>query len=66
MLAGPTEEELALLTRLFGLPGGRSAFAFTMFQAPRMRDELFESQHASLLRELDVLERQLVRPAAGG
>ena len=60
MLAGPAEDELVLFpTRLVGLPGGRSAFTFTMFQAPGMPDELFESQHASLLRELDVLERQL-------
>ena len=60
MLAGPTEEELALFpTRVVGLSGDRSAFTFTMFQAPGMPDELFESQYQSLLRELDVLERQL-------
>jgi hypothetical protein len=60
MLAGPTEDELALFpTRVVGLPGGRSAFTFTMFQAPGMPDELFESQHQSLLRELAVLEREL-------
>ncbi|HXV33343.1 MAG TPA: hypothetical protein VD769_04975 [Gaiellaceae bacterium] len=54
MYAGPTEAELALFpTRVVGLPGGRSAFTFTMFQAPGMSDELFESQHRSLLRELE-------------
>jgi hypothetical protein len=59
MLAGPTDDELALFpTRVVGLPGGGSAFTFTMFQAPEMPDELFESQHASLLREFENLERR--------
>lgn len=59
MRAGPTETELALFpTRVVALPGGGSAFTFTMFQAPDMPDELFESQHASLLRELGNLERR--------
>ena len=54
MLSGPTADDLALFpTRVVGLPGGRSAFSFTMFQAPEMPDELFESQHASLVREFD-------------
>ena len=59
MLAGPTVDELALFpTRVVGLPNGGSAFTFTMFQAPGMPDELFESQHASLLRELGNLEQR--------
>ena len=59
MLAGPTPDELALFpTRVVGLPDGGSAFTFTMFQGPGMPDELFESQHASLLRELGNLERR--------
>lgn len=59
MLAGPTVDEFALFpTRVVGLPNGGSAFTFTMFQAPAMPDELFESQHASLLRELGNLERR--------
>jgi hypothetical protein len=54
MYAGPSEDELALFpTRVVPLPDGRSAFTFTMFQAPGMPDELFESQHASLLREFE-------------
>jgi hypothetical protein len=54
MYAGPTEDELGLFpTRVVGLPDGASAFSFTMFQAPGMSDELFESQYRSLLRELD-------------
>jgi hypothetical protein len=54
MYSGPTEDELALFpTRVVGLPGGVSAFTFTMFQAPGMSDELFESQYRSLLRELE-------------
>lgn len=54
MFAGPTEEELAVFpTRVVGLPGGRAAYSFTMFQGPEMPDELFESQYQSLLREFD-------------
>lgn len=62
MLAGPDDDELALFpTRVVELPGGRSAFTFTMFQGPGMSDELFESQHASLLRELENVEREFAR-----
>jgi hypothetical protein len=54
MYAGPTEEELAVFpTRVVGLPGGQVAYSFTMFQAPEMPDELFESQYEALLREFD-------------
>jgi hypothetical protein len=57
MLAGPTPEELALFpTRVVSLPDDRSAFTFTMFQGPGQSDEIFESQHASLRRELDGLQ----------
>ena len=56
MYAGPAEDELGLFpTRVVGLPGGASAFTFTMFQAPGMSDELFEAQYRSLLRELENL-----------
>lgn len=56
MLAGPTPDRLALFpTRVVALADDRSAFTFTMFQQPEMPDDLFESQHASLRRELDVL-----------
>lgn len=54
MYAGPTEEELALFpTRVVGLPGGKVAYSFTMFQGPEMPEELFESQYEALLREFD-------------
>ena len=60
MLAGATEDELALFpTRVVALPEGRSAYTFTMFQAPGMPDELFESQHKSLLREFENIHREL-------
>jgi hypothetical protein len=60
MYAGPTEDALALFPgRVVGLPGDRSAYSFTMFQGPEMPDELFESQHASLKRELANLKREL-------
>ena len=59
MYAGPTKDEMALFpTRVVGLPDGGSAFTFTMFQAPGMPDDLFDSQHASLRRELAGIERR--------
>ena len=58
MHAGPTEDELGVFpTRVVTLPGGRSAYSFTMFQAPGMPDELFESQYQSLLREFENIRR---------
>jgi hypothetical protein len=59
MYAGATKEQMALFpTRVVGLPDGRTAYSFTMFQAPDMPDEVFESQHASLQREFAQIERQ--------
>jgi hypothetical protein len=59
MFAGPSKDAMALFpTRVVALPDGTSAFTFTMFQAPGMPDELFESQHASLRRELAEVERR--------
>ena len=61
MRAGPDPDALALFpTRVVALPDGRSAFTFTMFQQPGLTDELFESQHASLLRELEALRTRFV------
>jgi hypothetical protein len=54
MYAGPSEDELALFpTRVVALGDSRSAYSFTMFKAPGMPDELFESQYASLRHEFD-------------
>ncbi len=59
MYAGPTPDELGLFpTRVVELPGGASAYSFTMFQAPGMPDELFESQYESLLRECENIRRE--------
>jgi hypothetical protein len=59
MYAGPAESELALFpTRVVELPDARSAYTFTMFQAPAMPDELFAAQYESLLRELDNIRRE--------
>lgn len=64
MRSGPELEALALFpTRVVGLPGDRSAFTFTMFQPAEMPDELFESQHASLVRELEGLRVRFSRAA---
>jgi hypothetical protein len=58
MYAGPTEDELGVFpSRVVPLPGDRSAYSFTMFQAPGMPDELFESQYQSLLREFENIRR---------
>ena len=60
MFAGPSKDEMAVFpTRAVGLPDGRTAYSFTMFQGPGMPDELFESQHASLRREFENIERLL-------
>ena len=60
MYAGPTETELMLFpTRVVPLPDGRSVYSFTMFQAPGMPDDLFESQHASLQREFENIRREV-------
>jgi uncharacterized protein YndB with AHSA1/START domain len=59
MLAGPGEDSLSLFpTRVVPLPGGGSAFTFTMFQAPGQPKEQFDSQVVSLRREFDNLERR--------
>lgn len=59
MLAGPTPDQLAVFpTRAVDLPNGRTAYTFTMFQGPDMPDELFESQHASLVREFANIEKR--------
>lgn len=63
MRSGPEQDVLALFpTRVVPL-GERSAFMFTMFQAPGMPDELFASQHASLLRELEGLRARFAAAA---
>jgi Polyketide cyclase / dehydrase and lipid transport len=62
MYAGPTEEELALFpTRVISLPGGGSAFTFTMFRGPEMTEDLFEAQYASLQRELENVREEFAR-----
>ena len=59
MLAGPEEDQLALFpTRVVPLGEGRCAFTFTMFQWPGQPDDLFESQHISLRREFENIERE--------
>jgi hypothetical protein len=59
MYAGPTEQELALFpTRVVALSRDRSAYSFTMFKAPGIPDELFESQYESLRREFDNIRRR--------
>jgi hypothetical protein len=59
MFAGPTKDEMAVFpTRAMGLPDGRTAYTFTMFQGPDMPDELFETQRESLQREFANIERR--------
>jgi hypothetical protein len=60
MYAGPTKDDMNVFpTRAVALPDGRTAYSFTMFQAPGMPEELFESQHQSLQREFANIERAL-------
>jgi hypothetical protein len=60
MFAGPTKDAMAVFpTRAVALPDGRTAYSFTMFQAPDMPDDLFDAQYASLRREFHNIERVL-------
>jgi hypothetical protein len=62
MYVGPAENELSLFpTRVVPLPGGKSAYSFTMFKAPGMSDELFDSQYESLRREFDNIRVRFTR-----
>jgi hypothetical protein len=57
MFAGPDEDHMALFpSRVVALPDGRTAYSFTMFQAPDMPSELFDAQLASLEREFMNIE----------
>jgi Polyketide cyclase / dehydrase and lipid transport len=57
MLAGPTEEELAVFpTRVVSMGERRSAFIFTMFEQPGQPEDLFDGQYKSLVRELAIVE----------
>jgi hypothetical protein len=63
MYAGPAEDQLALFpTRVIPLGEDTSAYSFTMFKAPGMPDELFESQYESLRREFDNIRRHFAAP----
>jgi hypothetical protein len=63
MYAGPSEDELALFpTRVVPLGEDKSAYSFTMFKAPGMPDDLFESQYESLRREFDNIRRHFAAP----
>jgi hypothetical protein len=65
MHAGPTEDALALFpTRVVPLGPTKSAYSFTMFKAPEMPDELFESQYRSLQREFDNIRAHFAAPPA--
>jgi hypothetical protein len=67
MLAGPDLEQLVCFpTRVVATPAGGCAFTFTMFRAPGQPEEQFESQHASLLRELENLEQRFNRARPTG
>lgn len=58
MFSGASKDEMALFpTRVVRLPDERTAYTFSMFQAPDMPTELFESQYASLQREFRNIER---------
>jgi hypothetical protein len=54
MYAGPSERDMGLFpTRVVALGPKQSAYSFTMFKAPGMQDDLFESQYRSLQREFE-------------
>ena len=62
MFAGPDRHRMAVFpTRAVALPDGRTAYSFSMFQAPDMPDELFDAQYASLQREFAKIEAVFAR-----
>ena len=65
MYAGSTEHAMTIFpTRVVALGPTRSAYTFTMFKAPEMPDDLFESQHRSLQREFDNIRAHFAAPQA--
>ena len=63
MLAGPDKDQMMLFpTRVVGLPDGRTAYSFTMFQGPGMTPELFDDQYESLKREFANIEAKFASP----
>jgi hypothetical protein len=63
MYAGPDKEQMALFpTRVVGLPDGRTAYTFTMFQGPGMADEVFAGQYESLKREFANIDATFPAP----
>jgi hypothetical protein len=63
MLAGPDRAQMMLFpTRVVGLPDGRAAYSFTMFQGPGMPAELFDDQYESLKREFANIEAKFASP----
>jgi hypothetical protein len=64
MYSGPSEDEMALFpTRVVALGPTKTAYSFTMFKAPDMPDELFESQYRSLQREFDNIRARFATDA---
>ena len=58
IFAGPSEDQMGVFpSRVVELPGGYSAYLFTMFQSPDVSDEEFEGQFESLTREFDNIKR---------
>ena len=66
MYAGTSEHEMGLFpTRVVALGPKQSAYSFTMFKAPGMEDELFESQHRSLQREFENIRARFAQDDQG-
>ncbi len=57
MMAGPSEDRMAVFpARVLNMPEG-SVFIFTMFQIPGITAEKFEEQYRSFLIEAENLRR---------
>jgi hypothetical protein len=64
MYTGASEDGMALFpTRVVALGPTKTAYSFTMFKAPEMPDELFESQYQSLQREFDNIRARFATDA---
>ena len=58
IFAGPSEDQMGVFpSRVVELPGGYSAYLFTLFQSPGMSDDDFEGQYGSLIKEFDNIKK---------
>jgi hypothetical protein len=59
MFAGPREDRMAIFpSRVINIADGLSLYVFTMFQAPGMSKDKFQTQYESLKREMENIRKK--------